>query len=412
MVRGKDRLSDKAIKAKKKRGRYSDSGGLYLHITKLGYKSWEYRFRIRGKLRTMGLGSYPKVSLKEARIKRDDARKLRDNNIDPIIARGSMRQIAASSLTVMEAAEACIAVQEKEFKTKRYGRQIRKRLKTYVQPIIGHLPIADIGLAETKQVLVPIWTGMRPTANRIRKHLEDTINWAIAEGVRKDESNPAEVKRLEFSLSFKKRDVKHYPSLPYDQAPDFLTNLRSEKGVKAKALEFVMLTAVRIADICGGGKDHSVPMQWSHVDMSGQFWTIPDTKMGKPHVVPLSDPAVLLLAEMRRFRDPKTDFVFPGSKRGTVINASTLRYLLQDMGYAGIATTHGMRATFNTWALETTGYEEKIIDSCLAHAQDEQDAAYHRGSYLDKRRRLMAAWADFCDGRTIMHGAEVIKSAA
>jgi integrase len=188
--------------------------------------------------------------------------------------------------------------------------------------------------------------------------------------------------------------------------------LRREKGVKAKALEFVMLTAVRIADICGGGKDHSVPMQWSHVDMSGQFWTIPDTKMGKPHIVPLSDPAVLLLAEMRRFRDPKTDFVFPGSKRGTVINASTLRYLLQNMGYAGIATTHGMRATFNTWALEETSYEEKIIDSCLAHAQDEQDAAYHRGSYLDERRRLMAAWADFCDGRTIMHGAEVIKSAA
>ena len=83
---------------------------------------------------------------KEARIKRDDARKLRDNNIDPIIARGSMRQIAASSLTVMQAAEACIAVQEKEFKTKRYGRQIRKRLKTYVQPIIGHLPSPTSGL--------------------------------------------------------------------------------------------------------------------------------------------------------------------------------------------------------------------------------------------------------------------------
>ena len=125
MGREKDRLSDKAVKAKKKRGRYSDSGGLYLHITKLGYKSWEYRFRIRGKLRTMGLGSYPKVSLKEARIKRDDARKLRDNNIDPIIARGSMRQIAAASLTVDQAAEAYVAVMEKEWKTKRYASQIR-----------------------------------------------------------------------------------------------------------------------------------------------------------------------------------------------------------------------------------------------------------------------------------------------
>ena len=263
MGRGKDRLSDKAVKAKKKRGRYSDSGGLYLHITKLGYKSWEYRFRIRGKLRTMGLGSYPKVSLKEARIKRDDARKLRDNNIDPIIARGSMRQIAAASLTVDQAAEAYVAVMEKEWKTKRYASQIRARLETYVKPVIGHLPIADIGLAEIKQVLVPIWTNKRPTANRIRKHLEGAINWAIAEGHRTDESNPAEVKRLQFSLSFAERKVTHYPSLPYSEAPSFLAELRKQEGVKAKALEFVMLTAVRVADICGGGKEHAVPMQWT-----------------------------------------------------------------------------------------------------------------------------------------------------
>ena len=79
------------------------------------------------------------------------------------------------------------------------------------------------------------------------------------------------------------------------------------------------------------------------------------------------------------------------------------------MGYAGIATTHGMRATFRTWASETTGYDKDVIESCLAHAQGELDAAYHRGSYLDKRRRLMAAWADFCEGRTMMQGAKVIS---
>ena len=100
---------------------------------------------------------------------------------------------------------------EKEWKTKRYASQIRARLETYVNPVIGHLPIADIGLAEIKQVLVPIWTNKRPTANRIRKHLEGAINWAIAEGHRTDESNPAEVKRLQFSLSFAERKVTHYP---------------------------------------------------------------------------------------------------------------------------------------------------------------------------------------------------------
>ena len=108
-------------------------------------------------------------------------------------------------------------------------------------------------------------------------------------------------------------------------------------------------------------------------------------------------------------RDPTTDFVFPGSKRGTVIYAATLRYLLQDMGYAGVATTHGMRATFRTWASETTAYDKDVIETCLAHAQGELDAAYHRGHYLDKRRRLMAAWADFCGDGTMMQGAEVIE---
>ena len=214
---------------------------------------------------------------------------------------------------------------EKEWKTKRYASQIRARLETYVKPVIGHLPIADIGLAEIKQVLVPIWTNKRPTANRIRKHLEGAINWAIAEGHRTDESNPAEVKRLQFSLSFAERKVTHYPSLPYSEAPSFLAELRKQDGVKARALEFVMLTAVRVADICGGGKEHAVPMLWSHVDMPGQTWTIPDTKMGRPHVVPLSDQAMMLLGEMQAARDPTTDFVFPGAKRGTVINAATLR---------------------------------------------------------------------------------------
>ena len=121
-------------------------------------------------------------------------------------------------------------MQEKEWKTKRYGEADQGAAERYVNPVIGHLPIADIGLAEIKQVLVPIWTDKRPTANRIRKHLEDTINWAIAEGHRTDESNPAEVKRLQFSLSFAERKVRHYPSLPYSEAPTSSRNCASRKA--------------------------------------------------------------------------------------------------------------------------------------------------------------------------------------
>jgi integrase len=128
----------------------------------------------------------------------------------------------------------------------------------------------------------------------------------------------------------------------------------------------------------------------------------------------LNDAAMLVLARMQQLRDPKhrdtkKDFVFFGAKRGSVLNAATPRKLLLDMGYAGIATQHGMRATFKTWALETdTGYSEDIVDSCLAHAQEELDAAYHRGSYLQKRRQLMALWASYLEGETVSLGGQVI----
>ena len=211
----------------------------------------------------------------------------------------------------------------------------------------------------------PIWLTKNPTANRVRSYLEDVINWAIAEGHRADESNPAEIKRLQFSLPVGIHKVRHFPSLPYSEAPHFLAELRKLQAVKSKALQFIMLTAVRVADICGGGKDHAVPMLWQHVDLPGQLWTIPDTKMGKPHVVPLSERAIALLAAMQNLRDPgDSEFVFPGSKRGTAISDATLRYLLQDMGYAGIATTHGCRSPSGRGASETTTYEKDVIEAC------------------------------------------------
>ena len=114
-------------------------------------------------------------------------------------------------------------------------------------------------------------------------------------------------------------------------------------------------------------------------------------------------------SEIQRFKDPASEYVFPGSKRGSVISAATLRKMLIDMGHGGEITTHGMRATFRTWASETTHYDKDVIEACLAHAQGELDLAYHRGSYLAKRRLLMAAWAEYCDGRTTMFGAEVIS---
>ena len=390
-------------------GRLHDGGGLYFYANERGGRSWEYRFERNGKRKTMGLGGYPAVTLGKVRELHRAAVAQVTAGIDPIAARKANRQVVASSLSVMDAAEAYITAMQADWKTERYPDQIRERLETYVRPVIGDMAISDIQLAEAKLVLAPIWNKIRPTAKRIRQHLEGAVNWAISEGHRQDESNPFEVKRLKFSLSFADQKVTHFASLAHEQAGEFVSLLRAQQeSVKTLALEFVVLNAVRVADVVGGGKQHSEPMRWSHVNLVEKTWRIPDTKMGRPHVVPLSDAALRVLARVKRFRDPKTNYVFPGAVKGTVISDATLRYLIADLGYKGLATTHGFRATFRTWASDTTTYEKGVIEAALAHAQGELDSAYHRGSYLSKRKKLMATWAGYLAGEAVRSEGSVV----
>ena len=140
------------------------------------------------------------ICLKEARELAQGGRRRCDDGIDPIVARGPSAQIAASALTVEEACESYITAQRPKWRTARHVDQIKQRLRDFVFPVIGHLPIADIRLAEAKQVLAPIWTEKNPTAGRVRQYMEDATDWAIHEGIRADESNPWEVKRLRFAL--------------------------------------------------------------------------------------------------------------------------------------------------------------------------------------------------------------------
>jgi integrase len=364
------RLNDRTIKATTEPGRYNDGGGLYFVVTDRGGRSWEYRYDLSGRRRYMGLGGYPEIALGKARELHKAATAQVRAGIDPIDARKAGKQIAAASLTVTESIEAYIAAMEVDWKTRRYPDQIRERMNTYVKPIIGDMAISDIGPTEARLVLAPIWNTIRPTAKRIRQHLEGIVDGAIAGGHRKNEINPFEIKRLKGSLSFAKQKTRHFASLPFEQAPAFMTELGAQPdSVKKFALMFVVLNAVRVADICGGGKQHSEPMKWSHVDLAEKTWRVPDTKTGAELIVPLSDAAMAVLAQMQRHRDSVTDIVFPGAVRGTVISDATLRYLIADMGYKGTATTHGFRATFKTWAEEVGGFDTLVVEAALAHAK-------------------------------------------
>ncbi len=175
----------------------------------------------------MGLGGYPEITLASPRAAQGGDAQVRAG-VDPIDARKAGKQIAAASLTVMEAAEAYIAAMAVDWKTGRYPDQIRERMNTYVKPIIGDMAISDIGPAEARLVLAPIWNKIRPTAKRIRQHLEGVVDGAIAGGHRKNEINPFETKRLKHTLSFAKRKPRTSPRCPSTQAPAFIAELRAQ----------------------------------------------------------------------------------------------------------------------------------------------------------------------------------------
>lgn len=224
----------------KKAGLLHDGGGLYLQTTKSKHaisRSWLLRFSIHGKERWMGLGAYPTVSLKKAREMADAARKEVSAGIDPIVARDQRRvdasrdaASASGAWSLKQAAEGWIADLRGQWKTKAYAHLVESALGAHVYPVIGHLPVADIKLAEIKLVLQPIWHAKNPTAQRIRSWLERIIDWAINEGHRKDESNPAEVKRLKHAFKFDTHVRRHHPALPYTDAPKFLAELRQMPG--------------------------------------------------------------------------------------------------------------------------------------------------------------------------------------
>ncbi len=195
----------------------------------------------------------------------------------------------------------------------------------------------------------------------------------------------------------KVRKVRHHAALSYADLPAFMTALRGQEGIAARALEFTILCGVRTGDVIGSNRDDAPPMRWDHVDLHAAIWTIPKTKSGAEHKVPLSGAAVDLLRAIGKHK--LSEVVFPSpNKPGEPLSNGAMLALLGRMGpqYAAF-TVHGFRATFKTWASERTNFPREVVEAALAHTiSDQLEAAYRRGDFFEKRKRLMTAWAEFC----------------
>ena len=176
--------------------------------------------------------------------------------------------------------------------------------------------------------------------------------------------------------------------MPFAAVPGFMGPLKTMQGVAPRALEFTILTASRSGEALGA--------TWGEIDMKEKVWTVPAERMmaGKEHRVPLSDRAVAILEEIQQGRT--SEFVFPGFKRGRPLSDMSLTAVLRRMETA--VTTHGFRSSFRDWAGDHTSFPRDVVEAALAHAiENRTEAAYRRSDALEKRRKLMAAWADFCN---------------
>jgi integrase len=367
--------------------------GLQLQVSPTGARTWVLRIMVAGKRRDMGLGGYPAVPLALAREKAREARASIEKGIDPIAQRAAARSTLAASrgaeITFEDAARQFIRAKEVEWKNAKHSQQWTNTLETYAFPVVGKLACADIALPHVLKILEPIWSAKTETATRLRGRLESVLDWATVRGHRKGE-NPARWKgHLDKILPApgKVAKVEHHGAVAIDALGAFVTDLRTRDGIAARALEFLILTAVRSGEIRGA--------TWSEIDLPGRVWTIPAERMkaGKEHRVPLSDEAARLLNALPRFAG--NDLVFP-SPRGLVLSDMTLTAVMRRMKREEVP--HGFRSTFRDWAAERTNYPREVCEMALAHAiGNAVEAAYRRGDLFEKRARMMAEWAKFCD---------------
>jgi integrase len=388
--RGIHRLTKAQVQRARRRW-LCDGGGLYLQAG----RSWIFRYKRDGHTHMMGLGPCHTISLPRARELARAAREQLHAGIDPLAARASSRA-AKRTMTFEQCAEAYIAAHRSGWRSPKHAKQWSSTLATYAGPAIGKLPVDAIDHGRIMQVLQPLWTAKPETASRLRGRLEQVLGWATINGYRAGD-NPARWSgHLEHLLPHKTKvhQVQHHAALPYAEIGAFMAALRAQEGVAPRALEFLILTATRTGDVIGGSRADAPPMRWVDVDLAAKTWTIPRTKSGAEHRVPLSPAALAVLDQMRPHADD-SGIVFGGRYRGRPLATDAFLRLLARMQMD--VTAHGFRATFKTWASERTGYAREVVEAALSHAiPDQLERAYRRGDLFEKRARLMAEWAAYC----------------
>lgn len=383
----RNKLNDAFVRSDLKPGRYSDGGNLYLSVSKNRSKSWVFMYsRNKEPRHEMGLGSYPGLTLAEARKKAQVAHEILATGKDPL------KELRKKVPTFEAMAKKFIEGQKSGWKNAKHIQQWENTLKTHCT-LINKKRVNEITVSDVLAVLKPIWETTPETASRVRGRIERVLGAAKAKEYRSGENPAAWKDNLDHLLpSPKKLQRGNHKAMHYDDAPAFFTNLLGRKAVAAKALAFIVLTAARSQEALGA--------KWSEIDFLRQIWTCPAERMkaGQKHEVPLSGPALAILQEMKE-ASQGSDYIFPGEKPQNPISSTAIANLLKHRMKVTNVTVHGFRSTFRDWCGDKTEFPREVAEAALAHrVGNEVEQAYRRFAALEKRRRLMQAWANYLTG--------------
>lgn len=342
-----------------------------------GGKNWTQRLTIQGKRRDLGLGTYPYVSLEDARALAFENQRLAKRGEDPTKLGATFAYVAAAKLALDAPTVAAVT-----------HRKQRTLLDQHAMPSIRKLRIADVETHHVMDVIEPIWITANPTAEHVLNLLSRIFDYAIAKGY--ITSNPATASILKAALPKIRKSSngtkhEHLAALPHDQVAAALAKIEASGTALANIVKFLALTAVRSSE--------ARLADWSEIDLQEKLWTIPaeHMKTRREHVVPLSDQACEILSKQQAVRPTHCKLVFPGRNYKGVGEAS-LRNLF---GKLNLGTVHGLRSSFRDWGSEV-GQDRDLLELCLSHAVGSQtERPSWRSTMLERRRAVMQAWSDY-----------------
>jgi integrase len=382
------------------RERYTDSGGLYLEVQASGSKHWRWKYRFDGKEKRLALGSYPAVSLAQARRDRDAARGLLQAGTDPVQSKRDAKlskQIALGN--TFESVARSWFENWKGPKSERHADYVLRRLEADVFLDLGRRPIAEITAPQLLAMAKKIEArGALDIAKRSLQTCGQIFRFAVAHGI--IDRNPAADVRPSDAL--KPRKKANYARLDAKELPELLRKVEAYPGSPYTrfAMKLIALTFVRTGEL--------IAARWEEFDLDAAEWRIPAErmKMRTPHVVPLSRQAVDALRSLHELRG-LSGLLFPGERdHEKPMSNNTILGALKRMGYAGRMTGHGWRGVAST-VLHEQGFDHMHIELQLAHQErDAVSAAYNFATYLPQRRKMMQWYADHLDA--LRQGGKVV----